>query len=535
MPLLQHYVTAHADRRPDATAIVAEHDRVSYGALERRSNQIARLLKELGCLRGDRVCLLAQNSPAAIAGILGTLKADATYVPLDAGSPAARLARIVESSEPRWLLAAGSVAELLEELLARLPAEGRPSVGWLDETGAVSGRGRAHFTGRDVALCPSTPLPSRNDADALAYILYTSGSTGTPKGVPIRHRSVMHFVEWAVRYFGIDESDRLSAHAPLHFDLSTFDLYGAFLAGAELHIVPPSVTLLPQKTAAFIRDSRLTQWFSVPSALAYLARFDVVRQDDFPSLRRLLWCGEVFPTSALMYWMQRLPHVRFTNLYGPTETTVASAYYTLPECPADSRASTPIGQACDGEELVLFGENGQPVAPGEIGEIHIGGVGLSPGYWRDPERTAAAFIRDPRTGDPMARLYKTGDLGRLGRDGLMYFVGRSDSQIKSRGYRIELGEIEAALNALEYLQECAVVAPATSGFEGRTICCAYAAVSGQTVTPAQLRRDLLEVLPAHMMPARWVGFERLPKNVNGKIDRRQLTEYFENHESAAAG
>ena len=299
--------------------------------------------------------------------------------------------------------------------------------------------------------------------------------------------------------------------------------------------MPPGLNLLPQKMAGFIRDRSLTQWFSVPSALNYMARFDVVRQDDFPSLRRLLWCGEVFPTPSLVYWMRRLPHAQFTNLYGPTETTVASAYYTVPECPSSDRQPIPIGGACGNEQVHVLDEQLRPVPTGETGEIFIGGAGLSPGYWRDAERTRSVFVLDPHGSAPGARLYRTGDLGRVGPDGLLYFAGRADSQIKSRGYRIELGEIEAALNALSCLQECAVVAPATAGFEGRTICCAYAPVPGASIAPAQLRRELLRTIPTYMVPARWVQFERLPKNINGKIDRRTLALYFEGHETAAAG
>jgi acyl-coenzyme A synthetase/AMP-(fatty) acid ligase len=224
--------------------------------------------------------------------------------------------------------------------------------------------------------------------------------------------------------------------------------------------------------------------------------------------------------------MKRLPHVRFTNLYGPTETTIASSYYTVPACPEDEKAQIPIGTACEGEELLVLDEHLQPVACGQIGDLYIRGVGLSPGYWRDPERTRAAFLPDPWGRSPSDRIYKTGDLATIGRDGLVYFLGRADLQIKSRGYRIELGEIEAALNANASLQECAVVAVETEGFEGKTICCAYAAAPGAPASPATLRKHLSAVLPPYMVPTRWKAFDRLPQNANGKIDRRRLMDLF---------
>jgi len=287
--------------------------------------------------------------------------------------------------------------------------------------------------------------------------------------------------------------------------------------------------------AQFIRAAELTQWFSVPSLLSYLAKFDVVRFDDFPTLRRLLWCGEVFPTPALRYWMTRLPHVTFTNLYGPTETTIASSYYTVPSCPEDDRGAIPIGSPCAGEELLVLNERLQPVPPGEVGDLYIRGVGLSPGYWRDPEKTRAVFLSNPFASDPADRIYRTGDLARIGDDGLVYFLGRADSQIKSRGYRIELGEIETALNALSCLRECAVIAVSTDGFEGTAICCAYVPSPGVAVTPGELRHALAKVLPAPMLPSRWMAYERLPRNANEKFDRRLLQEAFASHETVAAG
>jgi amino acid adenylation domain-containing protein len=525
--LLQDLVTRQAERRPEATAVVMNGDRLTYGMLDTLSNQLARALRASGCGRGDRVAFLIPKSPTAIAAMLGILKADCCYVPLDSASPAPRLAKIVESADPRMILAAGGGATALAALLAEGALPHAIRVGWLDPDRRAGAAFAPALTLDDVHTAPvGRPGYANGEADR-AHILFTSGSTGAPKGVMITHANVLRFLEWAVAYFQITNQDKNSGHSPLHFDLSTFDVFGTFAAGAQLHLVPPQLNVLPHKLAEFIRMGELTQWFSVPSALAQMAQLDVVRPNDFPSLQRLLWCGEVFPTPALRYWMSRLPHVTFTNLYGPTEATIASSYHTMARCPDDDRAAIPIGRPCAGEDLLILDENLRPVAAGEIGALYLRGVGLSPGYWRDPEKTRQAFVRIPFGGNPAERIYRTGDLARVGPDGLVYFVGRADTQIKSRGYRIELGEIEAALLTVRDLREAAVVALPSDGFEGVAIGCAYVPRPGARVTPLEVRRELAKLLPAYMLPSRWRDYEELPRNANGKIDRRRLKEEWE--------
>jgi acyl-coenzyme A synthetase/AMP-(fatty) acid ligase len=257
-----------------------------------------------------------------------------------------------------------------------------------------------------------------------------------------------------------------------------------------------------------------------------MAKLDVVRPGALPSLRRLLWCGERFPTSGLMYWMKRLPQVQFTNLYGPTETTIASSYYRVATCPLNEREEIPIGQGCDGEELLVLDAELRPVDAGETGDLYIRGPGLSPGYWRDPARTAAAFISDPFSDQSGDRLYRTGDLAKVDDQGRIVLLGRADTQVKCRGYRIELGEIEAALDGIAELQESAVVAVRSDGFEGNLICCAYVPRPGGEVAPMILRQRLAAVLPGYMLPSRWKQLDRLPFNQNGKTDRPALRELW---------
>lgn len=526
--LLQEPIARHACLAPLATAIVDGGRRVTYRELEEASNRLARTLQDSGCSRGDRICFAIPKSADAIITILAILKADCAYTPLDTSSPASRVAHIVRSSDPRLVIGTPATLAFVEQVLTEA---GSPDVriGLVGDRRA-SAAGSIAFAGVDLRERPAEPIVSLNAPSDPAYIFFTSGSTGTPKGVVISHSNVWHFVRWANRYFDLGPNDRVSGYTPLHFDLSVYDVFGTLTAGAEFHLVPPEAGLAPAKLAEFIRAARLTQWFSVPSLLTYLAKADAIRPNDFPSLKRLLWCGEVLPTPVLRHWMTRLPHVTFTNLYGPTEATIASSYYTVLACPADEQSPIPIGVSCEGEELLVLDEHRRPVPPGTIGDLYIAGVGLSTGYWRDPEKTKAAFVDRPGGDD---RIYKTGDLARVGDDGLAYFLGRNDSQIKSRGYRIELGEIETALNALTALKESAVVAVQSDGFEGATICCAYVPAGATDVTPIYLRQALGKALPSYMMPTKWLAYDLLPKNANGKVDRPLLREHFRQRDARA--
>ncbi|RZV36560.1 MAG: D-alanine--poly(phosphoribitol) ligase, partial [Acidimicrobiales bacterium] len=275
---LECLVAEQAQRTPDQCAIVFGDRRVNFADLEVQANQISGLLTQIGCKQGDRVCLLMPKGIDAIAGMLGTLKVGAAYVPIDLESPATRVQRIVDSCEPRVILVAPEGEKLLSELLV---------LGNTDSTIVSTSRTKKS----DGKITPATGFwelgkyseqaPQNDFADTdPAHILFTSGSTGVPKGVVITHRNVASFLEWATDYFSFEQGEQISGHPPLHFDLSTFDIYGALSRGLTLHLVSPKLNLLAPILAEWIRSSRLTQWFSVPSIMTYMAKFDVVRQND---------------------------------------------------------------------------------------------------------------------------------------------------------------------------------------------------------------------------------------------------------------
>ncbi len=535
---IERWLTAQAEKRPDSPAAAFEQCRITYGDLEKQSNRVARALAKLGCEPGDRVALLLPKSIEALVAMFGAMKARCVYVPLDTASPAKRLGRILDQCESRCLLTVSALLPRLEELLNNGVVGTSPVIGWMD-SGHESVK--AAFSRTELEELDGAPVAAGGTAQDPLHILFTSGSTGEPKGVVITHDNVIQFVEWAVKYFGMSSTDRVSCHSPLHFDLSTFDVYGSVAAGAEVHLLPPQLSLLPHRLAAYIRDKRLTQWFSAPSILTHMAKLDTVQWNDFPELRRLLWCGEKFPTPSLIHWMRRVPHAAFYNLYGPTEATIASSYYHVPQVPRDAFEEIPIGEACAGEQLLVLNDRHESVPDGEVGDLYIAGVGLSPGYWRDPAKTAQAFLTNPMgansagahpPGDP-ARIYKTGDLARRESNGVFYLLGRGDTQIKSRGHRIELGEIESALHRIPEVQDAVVVAVETGTWEGLSICCAFVPAKDSGLTPAVLRKKLSEVLPSYMLPDSWSVLEKIPLNTNGKADRPLIKKSFSREDETA--
>jgi amino acid adenylation domain-containing protein len=514
--LLHRGLERAAGSDPERVAVFDGDRQLTYGELEIRANRLAHALLDLGVRRGDRLGLYLDKSPESLVGIYGSLKAGAAYVPLDPQAPQARVAYIAADCGIRVLLSgierAGSWADLiargapLEQVIvlnAEAPADEVPPT--------VRGIG--------VDLMESFPasapaLPASDDD--LAYILYTSGSTGQPKGVMLSHRNGSWFVDWAVREFEVKASDRLSSHAPLHFDLSIFDVFGASRAGASVVLVPPSTSYFPVEVARFIERHGITVWYSVPSILNMLVERGGLEAGRLADLRVLLFAGEVFPTRYLRRLMALLPHVRFANLYGPTETNVCT-WYDVEPIPAERFEPVPIGRAIAGVETVVLKEDGHPVARGEVGELHVGGPTVMQGYWGDPEKTAASLLASA-AGIGAGPVYRTGDVVRENPDGNLELLGRRDHQIKTRGYRVELGEIESVLLSHPGVLECAVIAVPDPLITNRI----GAHLVGDHLTDEELAQLCSRRLPRHMIPETFTFHPTLPKTSTGKIDRRAL-------------
>jgi amino acid adenylation domain-containing protein len=514
--LLHHLLRDAAERDPGHVAVRCRDRSLTYGELEFAANGVATTLVAAGVQPHDRVGIHLPKSVEMVAAVYGVLKAGAAYVPLDPRAPKARLGAIATDCELAALIStqagATSLLSAVDRSDLRLailvgddvqPSELTvPAIGF-EEATAASGE----------------PTVSTIDAD-LAYILYTSGSTGIPKGVMLSHRHALTFVRWCASTLHVGPEDTLSNHAPLHFDLTVFDLYLAALAGATVVPVPDEITYLGAELSTFIEREGISIWYSVPSALTLLGR-TLPGPGALPSLRTIVFAGEVFPTKELRRLRELLPEADLWNLYGPTETNVCT-YYRVRELPED-HVPIPIGRACENTEVFALRDDGQLAGIGEEGELFVRGTSVMDGYWGRPEKTAEVLAANPLPGGTRDMAYRTGDIVRLRPDGDYEFLGRRDHQIKSRGYRIELGDIEAALTANPAFLESAVVAVPHPDW-GTAIVAWVVPRNGSEVTERSVRRHVATLLPRYMVPARAEVVEALPRTSTGKIDRQRLLE-----------
>lgn len=516
--LLHELLEDAAHRHPSAIAIVDGDASCCYDELDRRASQLAHLLREHGVGRGDRVGIYLRKSIDAIVAIYGTLKCGGVYVPLDPDAPVARIATIAADCTIRHLVTAGEMADRWAGVVgAGAPLQVLVVIdcrdpGWVQP-------GTRFFGLAAVEAQPATAPPSVGISLDLAYILYTSGSTGTPKGVMLSHANALAFVEWGAHRFSVVGDDRLSSHAPLHFDLSIFDVFVAAKAGARVVLVPPAASLFPVEIGRFIERTGITVWYSVPSILSLVVLRGGLTVSSCPTLRAILFAGEVFPTKYLRALMALLPHVEFHNLYGPTETNVCTHFQVRSLEATDE--TIPIGTAIADVEVFVVTTDGSVAPPGVVGELQVRGPTITRGYWGRPDATKAALARGPAPHAEHDLVYRTGDLARQDDDGNWRFIGRNDSQIKSRGYRIELGDIEAALNASPAVIECAVLAVPDDVITNRLV--AFVVALG-TLSSADLAGICHARLPGYMVPERFELCQELPKTSTGKIDRQVLTK-----------
>jgi amino acid adenylation domain-containing protein len=536
--LLQRLLTEAAARQPLRPAVASGGCVLTYQELDRQSNKVARALLRLGVAPGDRVGILAPKSAAAVVGLYGALKAGACYVPLDPKAPAERLSHIVRDSGAAAIVADEERASQAAALAG--VATGSRGVVVASNSGsaapddAAAAQSAAIVPWAVVAEESGEPLAEEPAIETdLAYMLYTSGSTGTPKGVMISHRSSLTFVDWAATAIGLTEQDRVCSPAPLHFDLSVFDIFATCKAAACLTVLPDRAATFPVSIARWLESERVSVWYSVPSVLTLLACYGSLRKFNLSDLRTVIFAGEVFPPKYLAQLMAELPHARYVNWYGPTETNVCTAF-EVPAGGADARP-VPIGKACANTEVFAVTSEGNRVSrPDEVGELYVRGPSLMSGYWGQPAKTSEVLVRNPFRAEYDELVYRTGDLVTLEATGDYAYLGRRDSMVKIRGYRVELGEVEATLYRHPAIREAAVL-PVSDELLGSRLRAVVTADGAGNLTRENVLDHCRQWLPSYMVPDIIEFREELPRTSTGKVDRAGLAQEQDGHEPSAAG
>lgn len=481
---LQDLLSEAARAFPDRPCVEVNDECATYRDVDRLANWWAALLLDRGVRPGDRVALWLDKGVHVIAIMQAALRVGAVYVPIDPRNPALRASKIVELSRPTIVVASRErLAEFEPSMLfgatPLTPPSGRPAA--------------------DPPFAPADSAP-----DDPAYILFTSGSTGIPKGVCISHRNALAFVNWAVATLGLGPEDRLANHAPLHFDLSVLDLYGAFQVGASVHLIPEMMSYVPRSLVDFVVSKRITCLYIVPSILVLM--MDDGNLLETAPLPNLVFAGEPFSIVHLRRLRAAWPTTRLFNFYGPTETNVCAAYEVEALDPRRSDP-VPIGGPASGDEIWAVRDDGRIAQVGDRGELLVRGPTVMLGYWGEDLRPD--------------RVHPTGDIVEVLPSGEFQYIGRRDHMVKVRGQRVELAEIETCLLQHPSIRRCCVIV-AGSGTDARL----HAFVVPSTTRPSllEIRRHCSERLPPAWGIDKVHTVAELPWTANGKVDRRLLLQ-----------
>ncbi|MGB9474018.1 MAG: D-alanine--poly(phosphoribitol) ligase subunit DltA [Candidatus Udaeobacter sp.] len=469
---------------PNAIAHISGEQRLTYGDLRRRSDALAaHLTKRFGDDRAP-IAVLGHREPEMLVAFLGAVKSGKPYVPLDTVLPQQRIDKILAISRPALLLTAQDVIKLSS---SDAPAP------------VIS--------------------PKRDDP---FYILFTSGSTGEPKGVIITLGCLEHFVAWMLeeQKFLLFSETFLNT-APFSFDLSVMDLYCSLATGGTLFSISRDLVANPKMLYRALGNSGATTWVSTPSFAQMCLVEEKFTQTMLPRLRRFLFCGETLAAQTAACLLDRFPQAQVWNMYGPTEATVATTSVRIDHSILEKYSTLPVGRPMPAAGVFVMNGGGEILPANERGEIVIAGPNVSPGYLGRPDTTATAFFEHCGR-----RAYRTGDQGRL-RDGLLFFEGRMDAQVKLSGYRIELGDVEANLLTLPSVRD-AVVAPVIKNGAPQSLA-AFVVLSNRSKAShfeltQSLRQQLAERLPMYMLPRKFVFRDAFPLTANGKVDRARLTQ-----------
>lgn len=506
----QEVATKHASR----TALwFSREEEYAYAELNELANRLARFLLQEGITRGDVVAISGKKIVHTYALILACLKIGATYTVFDPDSPLERLQKIFATCQPKL---AAAENELLQTMKLVLSEQAILALDLTDPETLTS------ITALDNGNLPDTrSVTGKNPA----YIMYTSGSTGFPKGAVMTHAGVLNLAKWGQESYKIIPEDVQTNLNPLYFDNSVFDVYSALFNGACLVPFSKQETRNPKLLVDKIDEAACTLWFSVPSLLIFLQTMKATDGKYMRSIRRFIFGGEGYPKAKLKALYDTYADTsEFHNVSGPTECTcICSSYKLAAEDFEDLQGFPSLGSIASNFSYLILDDNDEKVPDGELGELCLMGPNVGLGYYNDPERTALGFVQNPYNDKFKEIMYKTGDLVRIDpADGKLYIHGRKDNQIKHMGYRIELEEIETALHQVESISE-AVAIHSTANASSKIVA---VVASSQEIDERQLRQELKKNIPDYMIPSVFYRKDVLPKNANGKVDRKKLNDEY---------
>ncbi len=504
---LHQLFEAQVARTPDAIALVAADQPLTYRELDACANRVAHRLQQCGVTPDTPVGIWMARSPALIIAMLGILKAGAAYLPLDPQYPSERLAWMISNAQPALVLYDGDTNQAVSELFG------------------------ASYAGRLLAVAPlahDSSLPSHAPAtsaqpDNVAYIIYTSGSTGQPKGIAVPHRGVVNYLHWCTQAYPLDTQRSTPLYSSIAFDLTITALFVPLISGGSVRLIAEDQGVEALGVALQAAPAGLVK---ITPAHLDVVNQQLAAQPTHEYAQTLVIGGEQLLARHIAFWQANSPQTALFNEYGPTETVVGCCIYAIPP-DWQSSGPVPIGRPIANMQIYLF-DDGQPVPIGVPGEVYIGGVGLARGYWQRPDLTAERFVPNPLSAVAGERLYKTGDMARYLPDGTLEYLGRADRQIKLRGYRIELDEIERVIEQYPLVQQAAVLLK--EGAASRQLIAYVVPRSGATLESAALKDFLRQRLPDYMLPAAFVRLAALPLTVHGKVDYKQLPEHHPQEE-----
>lgn len=495
------YLEMIVDRYSDKNAFVDDQKSITFRQLRTQARNLATaILKTTAQQINTPVAILMDKSVDMLLAYIAVTYSANFYAPLDPSSPIPRLAKIVEVLCPKLVIISPKYHEKAQEL------------GFSEDNILIL---EDHVGTEADNTRISDALSRKIDTDPI-YTLFTSGSTGTPKGVTICHRSVIDYIEWVCGTFSISAEDSFGNQAPFYFDNSILDIYSTLKTGATLYIIPEKLFMSPAKLISYLNENKINTIFWVPSALIYTANTGILEELTPKYLKRIMFCGEVMPNKQLNQWRKALPEATYANLYGPTEITDACTYFIV-DRPMQDNEPLPIGIPCANTDIIVLNDQDKPVSGDEQGELCVRGSSLALGYYRNPDKTTAAFVQNPLNPFYPELIYRTGDIVKYNERHELIYLCRKDFQIKHMGHRIELGEIETAVLALPDVQNGCVIYDDNKN----KIVLFYQASQN---LDREIIRALRNQLPKYMLPNRLIWNELLPMNRNGKIDRVVLKE-----------